>query len=464
MTDEIHYCTKCLEEFQDIYDLDDHLIEEHNAPQTFICWACRYCEYRNWFHLQKALEEHLKSEAHKEEWGRKSEYHREHSLDTTRAEIPLIKSWALGRHSDLVCDKMRELFVGSRRLDPSNQVEITEEEYDIIRRLGQEESKQKRYSCQLKRYRDETLSSPSTRRIDTETRRELDAAIRIDRQLGQVQVHPERRTIIQRAWHAEFHPRPLYGGGRVPQVQRDPSVGCYEKLVQQQRKIVSDRLQATYNMLSPSRGEKESLDPLQAPKEKSKHHIKLQSDLARLGYTNRIKARLDLPKDYNPQAFTILTLDFSSITLTPKSHAIPLGDVVTRFGFADDLVLNRHSQDFYKSHEMHEDEDHDQFALGKSILPHRKGKQVLRNPIYPPHTGKRERYGGHSVQSETMIEYLSKHPQAQREPGDLEGLPNPVVPRNKNGVFMRDAFLRKEIEVETKSDDEDGMDVDLAVV
>lgn len=359
---------------------------------------------------------------------------------------------------------MRELFVGSRRLDPSNQVEITEEEYDIIRRLGQEESKQKRYSCQLKRYRDETLSSPSTRHIETETRRELDAAIRIDRQLGQVQVHPERRTVIQRAWHAEVQVRPLFGGGRVAQLQRDSSVGCYEKLVLQQRKVELDRLQATYNMFSPSRGERESSDSLQAPKEKLKHHINLQSDLARLGYNNRIKARLDLPKDYNPQAFTIVALDFSSIILTPKSRAIPLGDAVTRFGFADDLVLNRHSQDFYKSNEVHEDEDHDQFTLGKSILPRRKGKQVPRNPIYPPHTGKRERYGGHSVQSETMIEYLSKHPQAQREPGDLEGLPNPVVPRNKNGVFARDAFLRKEVEVETKGDDKDGMDVDLAAV
>lgn len=36
------------------------------------------------------------------------------------------------------------------------------------------------------------------------------------------------------------------------------------------------------------------------------------------------------------------------------------------------------------------------------------------------------------------------HPQAAREPGDLEGLPNPVRPRNKNSDFVMDAWLREE--------------------
>lgn len=463
MVNKTHYCTKCHEKFKDIDDLDDHLIEEHNAPRTLICWFCCCDGYKNWFHLQQAFEEHLESEKHKEAWKMKCEYHRQHSLNTTRAEIPTLTSWVLGRHSDLVCDKMAELFVGPRRVDSYKQAEVTEEEYDIIHRLSQEESVQKRYSCQLRRYREEAAASPLDRRVDAKTQRELDAAIRIDRQIGQVRVHPERRTIIQRSWHAEAHLKPSsYGGDRVAQVKRDDSVGCYEKLVQQQRKLESDRLQATYNMLSPSKNGKLP-NTLRSPTRKLEHHIKLQSDLSQLGYTNRIKARLNLPKDYNPHAFTILTIDFSSTVLTPRSRAVPKRDVVTTFGFADDLVLNRHSQEFYTSKEARNDEDHDRFTLGNTGVPHQTGKGTnLRTSIYPPNTGKRERYGGHSVQSETMIGYLAEHPQAVREPGNLEGLPNPVTPRNKKGVFVRDDFLRKQMEVvkEGEGEDEDGMDID----
>ncbi|QDS72347.1 hypothetical protein FKW77_008004 [Venturia effusa] len=206
--------------------------------------------------------------------------------------------------------------------------------------------------------------------------------------------------------------------------------------------------------------EGEASRALKAPDEKLKDHIKLQSDLARLGYTQRIKARLDLPKDYDCKPFTIIKLDFVPGIVSTKGTVISTGDVVTTFGFADDLVLNRHSRDFYELNDAYEDEDHDEFTLGQTGTPPQITKRNQMTAIYPPHTGERERYGGHSVQSETLMKYLNENPQAPRELGNLEGLPNPVISRNKKGVFVREAFLRKENEVKMQVEEEDAMDID----
>lgn len=127
------------------------------------------------------------------------------------------------------------------------------------------------------------------------------------------------------------------------------------------------------------------------PKKKLGEQIKLQSDLTRLGYSNMIKVRLELPQDFNHEAFSTLILDFNNLTMAPKKEAVPREDVLTTFGFADDLVLNRHSRDFYKSDEVDEDDDHDEHTLGKPIFPRQSGKGQLGGPIYPPQTGNRER-------------------------------------------------------------------------
>lgn len=96
-------------------------------------------------------------------------YYEERGLDTTSAAIPLIQMWALASHSDIVFDKLKELYDSPGRRDDSNHVKINEEEYNIVHRLCQEESEQKRYTKQLRRYEREAASSASEKRLDVKT-------------------------------------------------------------------------------------------------------------------------------------------------------------------------------------------------------------------------------------------------------------------------------------------------------
>lgn len=99
------------------------------------------------------------------------------------------------RYSDTAYAKIIEL---SGRVGASKQVEMNEEEFDVVLRLGQEELEQRRHSKQLRRYRMEASSST----------------------LDHADVHQDNKE--------------------------DRSVGRYELLVKQQRQKESKQLTETY--------------------------------------------------------------------------------------------------------------------------------------------------------------------------------------------------------------------------